>query len=711
MRWLIRSLISILVLIPFLMHLNSEDGFDLLNQFEYWSYDTRMKLTMPGTPDSNIVIIDVDEKSMLEFGQWPWPRDVLADLVSVLFDHYNISVLGFDMQFPEPDRDDDLELLDELETYFNNKDGSLNLDYERLRRERNRDKIFADSIRGRNVVLGFTLIEADLEVGALPEPIINLNQYPEYAGLPFLVLSGHIGNLEILQNTGVGGGNFNPLTIDSDGKIRGIAMLSRKGDMIYESLSMAVARMALGVKTISFANDSYGAEQLTGDNVSSILMGDTEYFVGDEMEMLIPYRGPEGTFIYKSAADVINKKVDSGILDNAIVLVGSRASGLRDLRVAPISENFPGVEMNANMVSGIILNSVKQSPEFSYVIEIFIIFLVAILFTILLPRLQVLYGTILAAFLIAIFTFVNLVLWNNNWVMPISTTVLFTTILFFAHLIYGSFIETRRKNQLTKLFGQYVPPELVDEMETDLSSYSMETLEAELTVMFADIRGFTPLSEAMTAEQVTQLLNEFLTMMTEVIHSKRGTIDKYMGDAIMAFWGAPLPNENHAQDALDAALLMQEKMQLVNENLSARGLPNISICIGLNTGSVRVGNMGSEFRMAYTAIGDAVNLAARLEALTRNYEVGIMIGEDTRRVLKNTVCLELDKVRVKGKDIPVLIYEPLGYVDDMSAQQAAMLEKHQQALAAYREKSGLQPFVIFMSCKKNSLIFIYSNCI
>jgi len=227
----------------------------------------------------------------------------------------------------------------------------------------------------------------------------------------------------------------------------------------------------------------------------------------------------------------------------------------------------------------------------------------------------------------------------------------------------------------------------------------METKQAELTVMFADIKGFTTLSESLNADQVAQMLNEFLTTMTEVIHNKRGTIDKYMGDAIMAFWGAPLDDEDHAQHAVETAFLMQEKMQELNANLSDRGLPNIDICIGINTGNMSVGNMGSEFRMAYTAIGDSVNLAARLEALTRIYGVDIMLGENTRRALKDTLCLELDKVIVKGKGIAVTVYEPIGLVSEMSQEQATMLDKQSRALTAYRDRNWVDSIRLFQELK------------
>ncbi|NNC98176.1 MAG: adenylate/guanylate cyclase domain-containing protein [Gammaproteobacteria bacterium] len=692
MRWLIRTLITIAIFIPFCIHHLSVNGYDFLNTLEQWAQDKRLVLTMPNTREEGIVIVDIDEKSIASLGQWPWSRDILARIVDELFENYDIHVLGFDVQFPERDRHDDLDLLDELEAKIKDPDIVEQLKLDEIRAQRDRDKMFADSIRGRNVVLGFTTSYTDdpdeiIEIGELPPPIIDLQNNPELGILPLIPTNGHIGNYTVLQSASNAGGNFNPLIIDDDGKIRSIAMLSQKGDKVYESLSMAVARKALGINTIGFGHEEFDpSAPLTRENVSSIILGDNVYPVGDKLEMLVPYRGLEGSFAYISAIDVLNNNVDKKILRDKVVLVGSRASGLRDLRVAPVSENFPGVEINANMVSGIILGNIMEKDESGKLMELALIIIIGLLATLLYPRFSVGFSVTFTLLVLVGLLLLNMIVWNENIVLPLVASVLFTILLFLAHMLFGYFVESRGKKQLSKLFGQYVPPELVNEMEQDLSHYSMDTQEAELTVMFADIRGFTPLSEALTPEQVTELLSEFLTIMTEVIHSKRGTIDKYMGDAIMAFWGAPLPNENHAHDALEAAFLMQEKMQQVNNNLTARGLPNISICIGLNTGKVRVGNMGSEFRMAYTAIGDAVNLAARLEALTRNYEVGILLGEATRKELDDSLCLELDIVKVKGKDTAVSIFEPLGNISSVSDEQAKMLEKYTQALQAYRNQ-------------------------
>jgi adenylate cyclase len=252
-------------------------------------------------------------------------------------------------------------------------------------------------------------------------------------------------------------------------------------------------------------------------------------------------------------------------------------------------------------------------------------------------------------------------------------------------MAYGFFVEARGKRQISELFANYVPPELVQIMAQDPSAFSMAPIERELTVLFADVRDFTSISEHLSPETLSELINAYLTAMSEVIRDgHRGTLDKYIGDAVMAFWGAPVANASHAQDAVRAALAMQRAAQSLNQDFLRRGWPPLLIGIGLNTGPMRVGDMGSKFRRAYTVMGDAVNLGARLEGLTKVYGVDILIGENTRALLPGWTCREVDRVRVKGKDRTVAIFEPLGLTSDLPADVLDEIAQWDLALAAYR---------------------------
>jgi adenylate cyclase len=254
------------------------------------------------------------------------------------------------------------------------------------------------------------------------------------------------------------------------------------------------------------------------------------------------------------------------------------------------------------------------------------------------------------------------------------------------NIAYGYFVESRGKRLITGLFGQYVPPELVDEMAQDPTSFSMEGESRELTILFSDVRGFTTISESLDAKTLSEFINAFLTPFTRVIYKNRGTIDKYMGDCIMAFWGAPLTDADHARHGLISAFEMLTAMEVLNQEFINKGWPPIKVGIGLNSGRVSVGNMGSEIRLAYTVMGDAVNLASRLEGITKEYGAAIIIGEETRRLLPDLVAREVDKVKVKGKDLAVRIYEPLGFEGHVNPESLAALPLFEKALQAYRDQ-------------------------
>jgi adenylate cyclase len=272
----------------------------------------------------------------------------------------------------------------------------------------------------------------------------------------------------------------------------------------------------------------------------------------------------------------------------------------------------------------------------------------------------------------------------GNLVLPLASGLVMLSLLFALNMSYGYFVEARGKRQITGLFGQYVPPELVDEMAKNPESFSMEGESREMTVLFTDVRGFTTISEGLDPKQLSQLMNEFLTPLTEVIYKHRGTVDKFMGDCIMAFWGAPLADPNHARNGILAGLEMHEVLAKLKTEFQKRGWPEIKIGVGLNTGRMSVGNMGSKLRTAYTVMGDAVNLASRLEGITKEYGAEIVVGEGTRDAVPDVVFRELDRVRVKGKDEAVAIFEPLGLQGHVAKSRQEEAKLYAQFLRLYR---------------------------
>ena len=403
---------------------------------------------------------------------------------------------------------------------------------------------------------------------------------------------------------------------------------------------------------------------------------------------LVPYRGNQGSFPYVPATDVLHGRVPHDVLERKVVLVGTTAPGLLDLRATPVSETFAGVEIHANLIAGILDNALKENPAYTLGAEFLVLVLSGLVMALLLPALSpVRFAAATIALLIVVLA-INFYAWQTeNLVVPVAATLLMVLVMFLFNMSYGFFVEARGKRQLAGLFGQYVPPELVDEMGDDPEAFSMEGESREMTVLFSDVRSFTTISEGLDPKQLAQLMNEFLTPMTHVIHDHRGTIDKYMGDAVMAFWGAPIRDPEHARNALLAGMGMIAKLEELQPQFRERGWPEIRIGVGINTGPMNVGNMGSEFRMAYTVLGDAVNLGSRLEGLTKGYGVQIIVNETTRETVPEFAYRELDRVRVKGKDKPVTIYEPVGPIEALDKTVRDEIKLYQEALKLYRAQN------------------------
>ncbi len=684
-RWFTRVAITLIVLLPFLLHNRGDVRMGVLDRMEYLAYDFRLELTMPQTVDDRVVIVDIDEKSLINEGQWPWSRHKLARLVDSLFDHYGVRVVGFDAVFPEPDRASPMIVLEQLAEGALRNDALFLSETERLRPELQYDRIFAESLNDRKVVLGFVFRQpgeegATITTGELPNPVISRQNHD--TRIPFIEATGYSANLRELRRSALTGGFFNPAA-DKDGVQRRVPLLRMYRGDVYESLALALTRVARQSPPVQFEFYQGLTGPRDGLDLEWLNVGNFQVPVDEQAAALVPYR-KQGSFPYVPATDVLAKTASNYPLKGSIVLIGTTAAGLHDLRTTPVGDKFPGVEVHANIISGILDQRVKHHPRYVQGIEFTLLIFIAIVMTLVLPRAPVMTATLLTALVIVIVAAGNLVLWNEaNMVIPVASSITFAFALYLFHMIYGFFAETRGRRALSHLFGQYVPPELVAEMSLNPQNFDMESESRDLTVLFTDVRGFTGIAEGLDPPELSRLMNGFLTPMTRVIHRHRGTIDKYIGDAIMAFWGAPLNDPHHARNALFAAFEMQGALQAMNKDFKKKGWPEMQIGIGLNTGLMRVGNMGSEFRMAYTVMGDAVNLGSRLEGLTKTYGIDLMVGEGTKDKLPDYVFRKLDQVQVKGKAEPVNIYEPLGLTTEVSTEELDELRLYNEALRNY----------------------------
>jgi adenylate cyclase len=686
---LLRVGLSLSVILTLLLHANGVYPLALVSQLELFAYDTRLRLTMPGGVDPRIVIVDIDEISLRREGQWPWSRQRLAQLAETLFTHYRIQLLAFDIVFAEIERDSATTVLETLAQGALRENVAFQREWARLRPTLAGDAQFAASLWDRPVVLGyyFTLPGQqgqDLRLGQLPvaaAPVAALADAPN----PFAVASGYSASLPSLQASARSGGFFNSPLVDADGRFRRLPLLLSHGDQLYEHFALAAVRTLLGGPPLEFVTGAGYRDVPHGRRVEAVRIGGVfDIPVDAQGAAWVPYRGPRGSFPYLSASAVLHRQVEPQRLAGAIVLVGATAAGLTDLRATPVQDIYPGVEINASLMAGILDQSVKYQPVFVRGLESLLLALLGGLGIALgfLPPLRALLGTVALA---AVTLGLNLYAWQRlNWVIPLAPALVLLALLYLLQSSYGYFTQTRREQRLTRLFGQYVPRELVTEMSRRPGGYGLSGESREMTVLFSDIQDFTTVSETLEPRQLTQLMQFILTPLTQAIHEQRGTVDKYIGDAIMAFWGAPLPDPDHARHAVRAALAMQARLEALAPELAARGWPALRIRIGVNSGLMSVGNMGSEFRMAYTVLGDAVNLAARLESAAKQYRVSIVLSETTRAAVPDLACRELDRVRVKGRAQPVTLFEPLGPVDALPDAPREELALHEQALVAYR---------------------------
>jgi adenylate cyclase len=402
---------------------------------------------------------------------------------------------------------------------------------------------------------------------------------------------------------------------------------------------------------------------------------------------LVPFRGRQQSFAYISLADVYNKTVPKEKLQGKILLVGTTAPGLADLRATPVSGLFPGVEVHANLLAGMLdleQGGIKSIPPFMLAGELLAIVILGITLTVCMALMSAIPSGLALILSIGLVLLVNISLWQAGFAMPIASLLFLIAGIYIGNIAYGYFVESRHKRQLADLFGTYVPPELVEKMAENPLQYSMVAKKAQLTVLFADIVGFTSISERLSPQELTAFVNEYLTEMSATIRSHGGTLDKYIGDAIMAFWGAPIDDFNHATSGVTAALAMQGKLAELKAEYAKRGWPEIKVGLGLSTGDMTVGDMGSKIRKAYTVMGDAVNLGSRLEGITRTYGVGILVSEATQAASHGIVYREIDRVRVKGKDNPIRIFEPLALENELASDVRTRLEQWQAVLTQYR---------------------------
>lgn len=621
----------------------------LVETLDRYLYDTRMRL-QPPKPNSRVLIVDIDERSLKEQGRWPWSRQTLAKLTDTIARDGGARALAFDIVFAEPQAQQDPALM--------------------------------KALTGVPVALGYYFSSelGAVSTGMLPPPVwpaIVLHDRK----LAVTTWNGYGANVMPLQRAARSAGFFNPV-VDRDGVVRALPLLAEYKGQLYESLAVSVLRLYFGNAPLTLRADGLSSDSLgfgpSGDQARIPISSGTT--------ALVPFQGRGGAaasrFRYVSATDVLEGRVEPRLFRDRIVLVGTSAPGLTDLRATPVSEVYPGVEIHASLIAGALEGTIRTKPVEAPVVSVAVIALVGGIAAFAMAS----YG-VLGIAAVTLLGLSTLLAWNAiayaslAWVLPLAAGVIAIVMVATLNLVAGYVTEGRSRRAVISLFGQYVAPQLVERMAFDPDNYPLESRNKELTILFADIRGFTQMAENMEPQQLRDYLNRFLTSMTEVIHAYNGTVDKYIGDAVMAFWGAPVDDPRHADHAVAAAIAMQQEVARLNREFASLGWPPLTVGIGINTGVVRVGDMGSRLRRAYTVIGDAVNLAARLEGLSKKFDLPIVIGDATRHAVRGIALQFVAQSEVHGRTEPVGVWQPVPLPVDPSAY-APPIETTVRAAAA-----------------------------
>ena len=623
-------------------------------------FNVALRLAPPPPSQQKIVIVDIDEKSLRDIGRWPWSRNTIAQLSQKLFDHH-VAVVTFDIFFTEHERNMIGEVIANLPAEHKHLAPAL----QPLAAHYDHDTALAKTFSGHDVVLGYVFPDNDAEINLPPKPCATAD-VDTLDQLPLTVQRGVMTNIPILQQA-VAGEGFTSAKPDLDGTYRRNPVVLRYKDQLYCSLALQTVLVFSLTNTATVHSINNG----DGRAITEITLDDLHIPTDKKGNILIPYRGARGHYKYLSASDVLHDRVNAEDLQGAIVLVGTSVLGLADLRSTPVGIQYPGVESHAAMIDGMLSKSIPFQPDWALGANLItiglIFFILNIIFPLAGPVTMISVGTLVSAGVLAF----NFWFWMQHGIdLPLAGALSEVLIVFTIYLGYGFFFSSRQKSQIQNMFGQYVAPAYINQLIENPEKLSFEGETREMTVMFCDVRNFTSISEKLSANQLKDFLNRYFTPMTEIIFSQQGTIDKYVGDMIMAFWGAPLPDPQQRQHAIQTALLMIRKTRELGPAFTAMGYPDVQIGIGLNTGMMNVGDMGSTYRRAYTVLGDAVNLGSRLESITKFYGASILVSEATLGGIADCFLVrEVDYVQVKGKNEAIKIYEPLALASEATEQQ------------------------------------------
>ncbi|MBT5632391.1 MAG: CHASE2 domain-containing protein [Nitrospina sp.] len=656
---------------------------------ELKSYDFKVLSRGERPITGQVAIVAVDEKSLNEKGRWPWPRTFMADLTDKI-SQAGAAVIGFDIFFPEKDR---------YVPFTTVKDAAKKKDLSGINSEKliewmqevgDSDRLFAEAIlRSERTVLSYFVYPEEDRSGDSTEKLtaeqmelLDFSQFPivqrfdDPSNPVYIQKMSSVGlSLSEFVNAANSAG-FVSFVPEVDGVVRWVPMVMQLGEYLFPPLSLQVLKEATQLPL---------AVRIAPFGIDGLKLGDSVFPTSETGDFLVNYFGPAFTFTHYSASDVLNGKVGKKELENKIILVGGTAAGIHDIHTTPYGPLYPGVEVHANIIEGLIQQDYILRPEWLRVLDILMILVSGLIlgwisihfkaYTMALALVSGVGGYLLSDY----YFFTQKGLWINT-IYPV-----FTQIFVYSGITVFKFgFEEREKRFIKGAFSQYLAPAVVNQLVDNPSLLKLGGERKELTAFFSDVAGFSSISEKLSPEDLVLLLNDYLTEMTDIIKKYEGTVDKFEGDAIIAFFGAPISHKDHARRTCLVALEMQERLAQLREGWKKEGKAELYMRIGINTGPAVVGNMGSKTRMDYTMMGDSVNLAARLEGVNKQYKTETMISGFTYEQAKEFVEVrELDRIRVVGKKEPVKIYELLAHKGAIDAKQEQVLKCYNEGYNLY----------------------------
>lgn len=678
----------VLTILCFLLYVS---GLSFIQAITNFAYDALLKTVAVKQRSSKVMIVDLDENSLSEIGQWPWPRYLVADLVRKIFDD-GASVVAFDVVFAEKDRTSPLVMQKSMNNYFNETIQLQGVPDKLM----DFDHLFAEALHGKKVVMGCFMLTSQDDKNPDEESID-----PHYRSTIFckdtktpqkFLLWANGMTISIPELSKASYTAFFNAVADPDNIVRSNPLVYGFGqERIYPSLALEAVRLCRG--------DSQCIVQFDSTGVQNIRLRDLVIPCDQAGRLVINYRtavrnpqtGFDSSFTTISAADVLKQRNKRNIFDGAIVLVGTSAVGLHDLKATPLSAesaDLPGVEVHATMIDNILAGDMLSKPSWMVAVDSIVILLSGLFLSVFISKGKSWLSFLISILMIGVSIEVSQILLSKYHIVfvPVWLGISIITIyLVLTMLRYWQ--EEMQKRKVRNMFGTMVSEDILHYLENNPGSFSLTGRRVEATMFFSDVANFTSISENLEPERLTLLLNRYLTPMTNIIMEHKGNVDKYEGDAIMAVWGAPYPLEDHAAQACLAALEQQESLSKIRAELKKEFGYDVYVRMGINTGQVAAGNMGSDRKFQFTVMGDAVNQAARFEPANKDYSSNIIIGESTYMMAKNAVEARLlDKIVVKGKTLPINIYELLAKKGELKYAKAEVVKEYEQALKLMWER-------------------------